>query len=168
MKKYIMIFRGFGGIVFSSGMDQLSEKLKTKFPECTVNIDDYNNWKKYYDELKKSPDQIVLLGHSFGALSCYKIVSKLKHKKIPLVISFDYSPYYSGIVAHIPDGVVPKNVTKAINFYQKCDLLVRGVKMRREDGSEKDVTNILTKYSHIEIDKADELHDIVIKAIKDL
>jgi len=168
MKTHVCIFRGFSGNIFSTGMDVLGEKILEKCKNVDVVVDGYENWYKHFTNLKDIDGQIVLIGHSFGALACYKIVNMLKHKKFPLVCSFDYSPYYSGLVRHLPDGIVPYNILKAINFYQEIDPLVRGVKMDRVDGSEKNITNVLTKLAHIEIDKADNLHTMVIKAIKEL
>lgn len=160
----VVILRGFGGEVFSTGMDRLCEKIHNEFDaECV--IDSYDRWYPHYSQIKDSDKKFVLIGHSFGALACYKIVSMLPLKKFPLVVSFDYSPYYSGLVAHPPDGVVPGNVEKAINFYQEVDPLVRGVKMERADGSETNIYNELTNYAHVEIDKVPELHQKVIQEI---
>lgn len=162
----MIVFRGLGGEIFSTGMNRLGEKIEA---ECKIEeplVTGYEHWHRVYDNIKTAPYQVILIGHSFGALACYKIISLLKHKKFPLVVTFDYSPYYSGLVAHLPDGIVPSNVTKAINFYQEVDPLVRGVRMERSDKTETNIQNVLTKYAHVEIDKADELHKTVINAIK--
>lgn len=164
MKMKVILLRGFSGAVFSTGMDRLGEKIKN----ADIVVDGYESWFKHFTDLKDTGDRVVLIGHSFGALACYKIVSMLKHRKFPLVVTFDYSPYYSGLVNHLPDGVVPDNVIKAINFYQEVDPLVRGVKMKRGDKSEKGIHNVLTKYAHVEIDKADDLHDMVLQSLKNV
>lgn len=167
MKTKVNIFRGFGGEVFSTGMDRLGEKIQKECKDVEVIVDGYESYIQHFPNIKSSA-RPVLIGHSFGALACYKIVSLLKHKKFPLVVTFDYSPYYSGLVAHVPDGIVPTNVVKAINFYQEIDPLVRGVKMERVDRSENNITNVLTKMAHVEIDKASDLHNTVVNAIKSL
>ena len=115
---------------------------------------------------KKTSDRLFLIGHSFGALSIYKIATMLNKRNFPLLVSFDYSPFYSGVVGHIPDGIVPDNVLHALNYYQDVDPLVRGVRMIRKDGSEKDIQNIKTIHSHVEIDKVAELHNEIITTIK--
>jgi pimeloyl-ACP methyl ester carboxylesterase len=163
---HVVIFRGFGGHVFSTGMDRLCEKLSLEHIPAVVT--GYEQWAQVYTKLLTKPRPIVLIGHSFGALAAYKIVSSLPGQTFPLVVTFDYSPYYSGLVAHAPDGVVPDNVTKALNFYQDVDPLVRGVEMERSDGTKRNITNVLTKYAHVEIDKADELHQQVIDEIRNL
>jgi pimeloyl-ACP methyl ester carboxylesterase len=162
----VWIFRGYYGEFFSTGMDRLAEKI---IDECDIDVtvDAYNAWIKHFNEIKDA-EQVVLIGHSFGDLACYKIASMLRQKKFPLVVSFDYSPYYSGLIAHMPDGIVPENVEKAINFYQEVDPLIRGVKMERLDKSERYIKNVLTRYTHVEIDKVEELHKDVVKAIKAL
>lgn len=167
MKTKVYIFRGFGGEIFSTGMDRLGEKIKDECKNVEVVVDRYESYIKHFPDIKDSAHS-VLIGHSFGALACYKIVSLLKHKKFPLVISFDCSPYYSGVISHPPDGIVPANVIKVINFYQEVDPLVRGVRMERVDKSENGIINIRREMAHVEIDKSDELHQISIKNIKAL
>jgi len=132
-----------------------------------VTVDGYEKWAAHYPEAKDTKQSLVLIGHSFGALAACKIAKMLK-KKVPLLVLFDYSPYYSGLVGHPPDGIVPSNVIKAVNFFQKVDPLVRGVEMKREGDSFYQVKNIQTKYVHVEIDKAEHLHDEVIKAIREI
>ena len=165
----VRIFRGFGGKIFSTGMDRLHEKIQTecKHLNSTI-IDGYDNWNKHVQHIKTINHPVVLIGHSFGALASYKIVSELNSVDFPLVVSFDYSPYYSGIVDHKPNGVVPANVHSAINFYQEVDPIVRGIKMKREDGSDYQIANIEGKCAHVEIDKVDVFHKNVIKAIRNI
>ena len=167
MKK-VIIFRGFSGALFSTGMDRLGEKIELACPDVEVTVDGYESWLKHFAQIYDSKDECILIGHSFGALACFKILNMAKYKKFPLVCSFDYSPYYSGLVGHMPDGIVPDNAVNAINFYQQVDPLVRGVKMEREDGSETNIENIIADMAHVEIDKSDDFHKIVIRAIKAL
>src|SRR5512134_3816122 len=101
----VILLRGFSGQLFSTGMDRLSEKINKEFPDIDVMCDGYEQWFKYYDKIWSG--NFVLIGHSFGALACYKIISLLPTKSFPLVVSFDYSPYYSGLIGHFPDGIVP-------------------------------------------------------------
>lgn len=166
MKMKIVILRGFGGEVFSTGMDRLGEKIQKECKNVEVVVDGYESYLKHYIQIKDSDEPVVLIGHSFGALACYKIVSTLPNKEFPLVVTFDYSPYYSGLIAHLPNGVVPQNVKHALNFYQEVDPLVRGVRMRRSNDSEDGIMNYLTGFAHVEIDKAEILHTEVITAIK--
>lgn len=161
-KKRVIIFRGFGGKIFSTGMDRLGEKLTQYNFDTAVN--GYESWFNYYTEIKDKEEPPILIGHSFGALACYKIVSSLPAQTFPLVVSFDYSPYYSGIIGHSPDGTVPTNVKKALNFYQTVDPVVQGVRMEALNNGTI-VENVLTEYAHVEIDKADELHQRVIKEL---
>jgi hypothetical protein len=147
-------------------MDKLADKIRDIPSIDDVTVYGYEDWFNVYEKLKLSADNVILIGHSFGALAAYKIVSVLNKKVFPLVISFDYSPYYSGIVAQPPNGICPPNVTNALNFYQKVDPLVRGVQLKRIDGTEQRIRNVQSEMMHIEIDKASELHDEVITTIK--
>jgi hypothetical protein len=160
------IFRGFAGSVFSTGMDALGEKIKKQFPDSYVQIDGYQNWLKYKLAIQNTDVPTVLIGHSFGGLAAYKIVSDLNTVNFPLVISFDYSPYYSGVVGHPPDGLVPSNIKHALNFYQEVDPLVRGVHMTALDPKSTKVENVLTTHSHVDIAKDKELHDRVLKEME--
>ena len=161
----VILFRGFGGNIFSTGMDALCEKIRDKC-KLETEVLPYEDWYDLYVNLKKTSNTTVLIGHSFGALAIYKIASLLNKRNWPLLISYDYSPFYSGIIRHVPDGIVPDNVIKSLNFYQNVDPLVRGVKMTRKDGSERNIRNVLTEYAHCEIDKVNHLHNDTITAIK--
>lgn len=166
VKKEVVIFRGFQGWLCSTGMDMLCDKIKREIPEITdVTVDGYENWMQQFNRIKTSPNKLILIGHSFGALAAYKVVSMLNKKKIDLVASFDYSPYYSGIVGS-PSGIVPGNVVNSLNFYQKIDPLVRGVVMKRADDTEYGIKNIKSNHIHVMIDKIDEYHKEVIDAIR--
>lgn len=158
----VIIFRGFGGQVFSTGMDRLSEKIQNIHKVKCVHIRGYESWASV-----PAPDpktNTVLIGHSFGALAAYKIVSTYPDINFPLVVTFDYSPYYSGIVGLPPKGIVPKNVKYALNFYQKVDPLVRGMVLNTDGHG--GVENIERNLAHVEIDKSEELHQITIDRIK--
>jgi hypothetical protein len=161
-----IIFRGFAGSVFSTGMDALGEKIKKRFPDSCVHVDGYQNWLKYKIAIQDVEHPIVLIGHSFGGLAAYKLVSDLNTIQFPLIVTFDYSPYYSGVVGHPPDGLVPSNVKHALNLYQEVDPLVRGVHMTALDPKSTKVENVLTTHSHVDIAKDKELHDRVLKEME--
>jgi alpha-beta hydrolase superfamily lysophospholipase len=164
----VVIFRGFAGSVFSTGMDALGEKIKKQFPDSYVQVDGYQNWLKYKTTVQDTEHPVILIGHSFGGLAAYKLVSDLNTIHFPLVVTFDYSPYYSGVVGHAPDGLVPSNVKHALNFYQEIDPLVRGVHMSALDTKSTEVENILTRVSHVDIAKDKLLHDAVLKKMESI
>jgi hypothetical protein len=151
--------------MFSSGMDILAERIKDIPSIDNAIVYGYEEWLTVFDKLKKSSENTILIGHSFGALSTYKIVSVLPDRSFPLIVSFDYSPYYSNVVCQLPNGVVPSNVEYALNFYQKVDPIVRGVILTCPD-RENDVKNVQSTKTHIEIDKDIELHDETVANIK--
>ena len=162
----VIIFRGFAGSVFSTGMGDLQQKIIRKFPKADVQIDGYQNWLAYSPSLADTKDKVVLIGHSFGALATHKLVETHSSTHFPLVVSFDYSPYYSGVVGHPPDGFVASNVAHELNFYQEVDPLVRGVHMTALDPKSTKVENVLTTHSHVDIAKDKELHDRVLKEME--
>jgi len=165
----VIIFRGFSGEIFSTGMDILKQKIIEEMDNAEVSIHSYDEWDKAIKSIKKSDkSKIVLIGHSFGALACYKIADVLSNEEFPLIVSFDYSSFYSGLIDRSPNGIVPSNVKQAINFYQKVDPVIRGLELKRNDDSETMISNIETNHMHVQIDKAKDLHNTVLSTIKEI
>lgn len=118
---------------FSGGMDQIAAKLRRIGVPCDVF--DQGSFLRPYGEvprifaaaLRAASDgwRPVLIGHSMGADAALKVAALLDARDVtvPLVVCFD--PTSFTLIFGPPP--VPKNVSRAVSFYQKITPLGRGV-----------------------------------------
>lgn len=157
----VYLLRGLLNI-FSLGMDALADKLNAmgikaevfnhdSWPSVAATIaTDYKNGQK---------GAVVLIGHSLGADVVFSLAEKLDSQDIPvrLIVPFDPTATYE----------VPKNVDYLLNLYQLNGF---GRRVNPGKGFRGELTNMdLSKdesFGHGSIDKAPQLHDLVIAKIK--
>lgn len=118
---------------FSGGMDAIAARLRRIGVACDVY--DQGSFLRPYGEVPRILDaalraagegaQPVLIGHSMGADAALKVAVGLEAHEIgvPLIVCFD--PTSFKLMFGPPP--VPKNVGRAICFYQKLTPLGRGV-----------------------------------------
>jgi pimeloyl-ACP methyl ester carboxylesterase len=71
--------------------------------------------------------RIILYGHSFGGAAVVKLARELKERGIPVVLTVEVDSI--GL-----DGAeVPANVARAVNFYQRNSIFLRGRRIHAED-----------------------------------
>jgi hypothetical protein len=112
------LFRGFAGVVFSRGTDELAEKIKHagipatvhEFAMCPLVI------KEAIREYRDNPAPIIVIGHSTGGYCALKFAQLLQAENITVNLLVTTDP------ARIsPD--VPPNVERYINIFQSNSLL---------------------------------------------
>ena len=128
--------RGLAGgppFYFSHGMDVLARKLLAA--GVTADVYDQGSFVAPYGEvatitahalrIARTGARPILLGHSMGADAALKVATALDAKgiNVPLVVCFD--PTSFRVLFGPPP--VPKNVSRAICFYQKITPLGRGI-----------------------------------------
>lgn len=161
----IILVRGLFGMVYSRGMDALAAKLqragyKTQvWNHSWLFIAFFGNSERIAAEVRRllSIGQTpILIGHSFGA-NTILIVARILDAlgvKLPLVCAVDPAQQY--------DCSIPKNVQRALGFYELQGGLGQGVLTPKGDPR---ITEILTPDVHIYIDKDPAVHNRIIAEI---
>ena len=118
---------------FSGGMDRIAVMLRRIGVTCDVHdqgsfLRPYGGVPRIFDAALRAASegrQPVLVGHSMGADAALKVAALLDARsvRVPLVACFD--PTSFKLLFGPPP--VPKNVGRAICFYQKITPLGRGV-----------------------------------------
>ncbi|HZP70645.1 MAG TPA: LysM peptidoglycan-binding domain-containing protein [Pseudolabrys sp.] len=160
------LFRGALGLIFSRGMDRLTERvvqagLPAKVNEFTVcryiaeeAIRDY----------RQKPAPIALIGHSMGGLCALKFAEMLQAENIPVSLVVTIDP------AHLMPKV-PLNVERYINIYLAHDVLGGG-DARPENGYQGHYASFdLSKQAgvlHVNIEKMNTLHAQIVAKLRDL
>ena len=64
--------------------------------------------------------RIILYGQSFGGAAVLKLARELEHLQVPVLLTVQVDSVGRG------DGVIPPNVARAANFFQRDHLTIRG------------------------------------------
>jgi hypothetical protein len=162
----VYLFRGAMGPIFSTGMDTLAEKLsaaglQADVYEFTICRFIANHAISTYRE---SPAPIVLIGHSMGGLCSIVFAEMLEKENIPVSLIITVDPAHA-------TGDVPLNVERFINIFLSDSVLGGGdvvaVPGFRGHYASFDLKE-LTKITHINIDKASDLHAQIVDMVTQL
>lgn len=154
----IYIMRG-GLNIFSTGMDVLAQELTDKGYPATS--DTFEDWRtemaKMIAAYQKHPYPIVIIGHSYGAEAALLMAYRLRDANVPVALLVFYDLTDS--------GRVPGNVAHVLNFRSSSatgiDVTVTG-----GYGFTGTIDNITRPdLNHIDIDKAEDLHEKTIEAV---
>ena len=145
----VYLLRGWFG-VFSAGMDALADELHGK--GIKAEAIGHLAWratvsKIISDRAAGRAGPIVLVGHSQGANNVIEMAGELEKKKISVDLLVTLAPFMQ--------DPVPRNVVRALNFYQAGGW---GAPLSGEDGFRGKISNIdmggeLGTF-HINIDKS--------------
>ena len=92
------------------------------------------------DEAEAGSVGIILYGQSFGGAAAVKLARELKRWNVPVLLTVQVDSVGRG------DGVIPSNVKRAVNLYQRDPGPIRGQSsIRAEDASH---TQILANLQH--------------------
>jgi hypothetical protein len=159
----VLLMRGWFN-VFSTGMDDLGDKLRAKGINAEVKAHTY--WDTALAEIlqeraagKIAP--IVLIGHSQGANNAVVLAHSLKPHHVPVDLLITLAPFMQ--------DVIPSNVVRAINYYQSPGWgspLVPGAAFQGKI-TNHDLISDLAVF-HITIDKTSKIHDAIIREVADL
>jgi hypothetical protein len=156
----VLMLRGWFG-VFSTGLDGLSDELKSKGINAVVAGHLY--WTTALAEIEKERAAgkyrpIVLIGHSQGANNVIDISRELKQKNIPVDLVITLAPFLQ--------YPMPSNVLRAVNFYQSPGW---GAPIAGEANFHGKIVNINMKDDptvlHINIDKSPKVHAEIVREI---
>ena len=160
------LFRGALGLIFSRGVDRLTERIERT--GIKARVDDFTQCALVaataIREYREDPAPITLIGHSMGGLCALKFAEMLQAKDIPVALVVTLDPARAS-----PD--VPLNVARYINIFLSSNIL-GGANVAPKPGyrgyyasfdlSEQD--NI----THINIDKKDFIHEQLVAKILQL
>ena len=172
----VYLIRGWIG-VFSTGMDQLGEKLDKQGIRSTVFQDGQHGVLadqivKVYKGKSNNAEPLILIGHSYGADDVVTVARQLDEANIPvdLLITVD---------ATTPPNV-PKNVKLCYNYFQSNGTdfipMFRGIPLTRDSDAKnvrivnvdlrKDRKDLLEEHTnHINIDKNMKLHEVLVSHV---
>lgn len=165
--------RGLAGgppLYFSGGMDTLAEKLRRTGVACTVH--DHGSFLRPYGDVPAICDQalraaergarVVLIGHSMGADAALKVATLLDARRVPVPLVVCFDPTAFKLVFGPPP--VPRNVGRAICFYQNLTPLGRG-RLRAGPGFSGQLVQELHDRIHSRIDDDPVLHARVLAEV---
>jgi hypothetical protein len=91
---------------------------------------------------------LILYGHSFGGAAVVKAAKQLKKMNVPVLLTIQIDSVGWG------DAVIPSNVARAANLFQRNGLVIRGEpKIRPEDPQKTEILgNFEFDYRHKHID----------------
>jgi hypothetical protein len=156
----VYLMRGFLN-VFSLGMDILASELHRVGISATVA--NHTSWRGLAEEIatnykagRRGP--IVLVGHSFGADAVMSMGEYLGQQGVPvaLIVPFDATSSHQATA----------NVARVLNLYKSDDVMVT-----RGPGFHGQLTNYYDadpNINHMNIDKDEKLHAMVISRIRAL
>jgi len=162
----VYLFRGAMGPIFSTGMDTLAEKLTKaglkadvyEFTICRFVAD------RAISTYREDPAPIVLIGHSMGGLCSIIFAEKLAEENIPVSLVVTIDPAHAS-------GNVPLNVERFINIFLS-DSVLGGGDIVAEPGYRGHYASFdlkeLKKISHINIDKASDIHAQLVDMVTQL
>lgn len=170
----VIAFGGLGGNLFSAGLKTILMRLNgapgVDFRTC----EDWKSWKRWGDTLQSWRDPTVMLCHSFGVPAAFGAIRRMgaRGPRIPLVIAFDPSQYWSVQPGLWGSGgnAAPARVERVINFWQQAPLFAIGnQRVFRDDGSLKNIANILIEnVIHGAIEDQPLLQQRAVNEIKDI
>jgi hypothetical protein len=151
----VYLIRG-GFNIFSTGMDELAEKLRRVHVDAKVV--GHSSWRQTAQEIRReyaaTHAPIVLIGHSWGALAASLIAGDLNQDAIPVALLEFYDS--------TDPVVVTPNVRHVIN-YMSLTGMSDGAKVRAAPGFTGTIDNIgEPQYGHLNIDNAPAMHQLSI------
>lgn len=73
------------------------------------------------DDQERASARLILYGHSLGGAAVVKVARKLQEQGVPVLLTIQIDSFGSN------DRVIPSNVARAANFYQREGPIVRGL-----------------------------------------
>jgi LysM repeat protein len=160
------LFRGVAGLIYSRGMDSLTERIRQAGIPASVQT--YLTWRGAADQAIKDylrdPAPITLIGHSMGGDAALSFAGALNAENIPVSLLVTYDP------TRIADDV-PANVERYINIYQSSNFMGGGNVVQGSRFHGHYASFNLKQHSeiiHINIEKAERIQEQIVSKIAQL
>jgi hypothetical protein len=166
LKPRAYLFRGFAGMIFSRGTDDLADRIEKAGFEASVNeaVVCPQVAKDAIADYRRNPALIVLIGHSMGGACAISFAEMLQAEHIPVSLLVTTEP---NRIAH----KVPLNVERYIDIFQSNSLL-GGFDAVPAPGFRGHVATFdLVKHSeisHVNMEKNGEIQDQVMSKVLEL
>ena len=160
------LFRGFAGMIFSRGTDDLADRIEQAGFKATVNeaVMCPQIAKEAISDYRRDPALIVLIGHSMGGTCAISFAEMLEAEHIPVSLLVTTEP---NRISH----KVPRNVERYINIFQSNSLL-GGFNAATVPGFQGHVATFdLVKHSeisHVNMEKDGAIQEQVMSKILEL
>ncbi len=160
------LFRGFVGMVFSRGTDQLAERIEKAGFIASANeaVMCSSVSKEAILDYRRDPVPIVIIGHSVGGACAVSFATTLNAENIPVGLLFTSDP------ARVT-GDVPPNVERFINIFQSNSLL-GGVDIDPGPGFRGHYASYdifeHSEINHVNMDKMETVQDQLVTKIQQL
>jgi LysM domain len=160
------LFRGALGLIFSRGMDRLTERIERAGIEASVNEFTVCGFiaEKAIRAYRQDPAPITLIGHSMGGLCALKFAEMLQAEDIPASLVVTVDPAQAS-----PN--VPLNVQRYINIFLSTNILGGRDVVPKEGYQGHYASYDLAQHEniiHINIDKVDSIHEQLVPKIRQL
>ncbi len=154
----VYLLRG-GFNVFSTGMDEIAEKLRAKGVNAVT--DGHANWQSVAEraaaQWKKDHKPIVLVGHSWGANADILVADYLREKDVPVALILLFDP--------TAPMKVPANVKRLVNYYSTT-AAGQGLDVQKGFGFGGRLENDPQPVGHLDIDNWVPLQEKAIAEIQ--
>jgi hypothetical protein len=162
----VYLFRGFGGLVFARGMDQLAERIERA--GITTNVNEavmcHAIAEQAIREYHEKAVPITAIGHSVGAACALGFAEMLDAEKVPVSLLVTTDP------ARIAQDV-PPNVERYINIFQSNSILGGGDVVPAQGFQGHYASFDLAEHkeiTHLNIEKAEFIHEQLVSKIVQL
>ena len=160
------LFRGVAGLIYSRGMDGLTERIR--HTGVAASVQTYLGWRAAADQAiqdyRRDPAPIILIGHSMGGDSALSFAQRLNTENIPVSLLVTYDP------TRIADDV-PPNVERYINIFQSSNIMGGGNVLQASRFHGHYASFNLRNHSeivHINIEKAERIQEQLVRKIVEL
>lgn len=162
----VYLFRGALGLIFSRGMDRLTELIERAGITASVNEFTVCRYvaEQAIRDYRAKPAPIALIGHSMGGMCALTFAEMLQAENIPVSLAVTIDP------AHLMPKV-PLNVERYINIFLANDVLGGG-DVEAEKGYRGHFASFdLSQQAgvlHVNIEKMNTLHAQLVSKLRDL
>jgi hypothetical protein len=158
-KTRVYVLLGQGGVLFSSGMVALADRIRT-LGNTSVSTHTWDDVQAIADSIQAlSPEwAVALIGKSLGANSTTLIAAALPKDAIDLIVSYDASRFFSTQLAPIGS-----NVERTISFWNPYAWPFGGARITGHNVEEHQINRF-----HITLDSDPDLTNLTLAAVKAL
>ena len=95
-----------------------------------------------FDEQERASARLILYGQSFGGAAVVKLAQQLKQLGIPILLTVQVDSVGRG------DQLIPANVKRAANLYQRNGLIIKGEKEIRAEAPDQTLILANTQFDY--------------------
>ena len=151
----VYAIRGFAGVMFSRGMNQLCDEL-ARIPRVACVVADFHEeaaLERRGAAAIATGQRLVLVGHSLGAHAALRVAAAMPGD-VPLIVTIDPNWFPE------PPSV-PPNARIVLNYYQDFDVLGRA-RLQPGTAFRGELHQFQRREAHVLIDRSPEIHSVIV------